>query len=141
MNHWIGYFSDLLQPHVPWRSLRSIDQLLLGVQKSRLKHRGDRAFAVVAPKLWNSLPLHVRLAPILPVFKSCHITHIYSLAFNSLWELLYLLLLLYFTFYKCISFYYIICLLTWCLWFIVLFYGFCYYDCTAQSTAVFKCAL
>lgn len=77
------YLSDLLQPHVPLRSLRSADQLLLVVPRSRLKHRGDRAFAVVAPKLWNELPLHVRLAPTLPVFKSRLKTHLYSLAFNA----------------------------------------------------------
>lgn len=76
-----------LQPHVPFRSLRSTDQLLLVVLRPRLKHRGEQAFACVASKLWNELPLHVRLAPTLPVFKSCHKTHFYSLVCTSLWEL------------------------------------------------------
>ncbi len=41
------YLSDILQYHNPSRPLR-----LLSV---RLKHRGDRAFTTVGPKLWNSL--------------------------------------------------------------------------------------
>lgn len=47
------FLSDLLEPYLPSRSLGSSDQLLLAVRKSR-------AFAVVAPKLWTKLPLHVR---------------------------------------------------------------------------------
>lgn len=33
---------------------------LLVVPQTRLKLRGDRAFVVVAPKLWNELPLQIR---------------------------------------------------------------------------------
>ncbi|KAF7668426.1 hypothetical protein LDENG_00012790, partial [Lucifuga dentata] len=40
------YPSDLLTLHTPTRSLRSADQMLLVVLRSRLKHRGDQAFAV-----------------------------------------------------------------------------------------------
>ncbi len=76
------FLSDLLQPHGSARSFRSADQLLMVVPRSRLKHRGDCAFAVVAPKLWNKLPLHVRLPPTLPVFKTRLKTQFYSLAFN-----------------------------------------------------------
>lgn len=43
-------------------SPRSADQLLLRLPKTRLKLRGDRAFAVATPKLWNELPLHIRQA-------------------------------------------------------------------------------
>lgn len=76
-----SYLSDLLHPYAPLKSLRSADQSLLVIPKSRLKQRGDRAFAVVAPKLWNELPPHVRLAPTLPVFKSRLKTYLFSLAF------------------------------------------------------------
>ena len=78
------YLSDLLEPYVPSRTLRSSDQLLLAVPKARLKLRGNRAFAVAAPKLWNDLPLHVRQAPTLLAFKSRLKTHFYSLAFPRL---------------------------------------------------------
>ena len=76
------YITSLLKPHAPSRSLRSANQSLLVVPKTRLKSRGDQAFSVAAPRLWNELPLHVRLAPSLLVFKSRLKTHFYSLAFN-----------------------------------------------------------
>ena len=76
------YITELLKPHAPSRSLRSANQSLLVVPKTRLKSRGDRAFSVAAPKLWNALPLQVRLAPSLLVFKAQLKTHLYSLAFN-----------------------------------------------------------
>ncbi|XP_037548511.1 uncharacterized protein LOC119425058 [Nematolebias whitei] len=74
------YLSDLLQLYTPSRSLRSADQLLLVVPRSNRRLRGDRAFSVAAPKLWNELPLHVRQAGSLPVFKSSLKTHLFSLA-------------------------------------------------------------
>ncbi|KAF7669200.1 hypothetical protein LDENG_00233380 [Lucifuga dentata] len=48
------YISELLQPCVTNRSLRSSDQGLLLVPRFRLKTKGDCAFQVVDPKLWNS---------------------------------------------------------------------------------------
>uniref|UniRef100_A0A669CP39 Reverse transcriptase domain-containing protein n=1 Tax=Oreochromis niloticus TaxID=8128 RepID=A0A669CP39_ORENI len=54
------YLADLLCPYSPIRALRSSDQLLLVQPRSRLKTRGDRAFAVAAPRLWNTLPFHIR---------------------------------------------------------------------------------
>jgi len=77
------YLADLLKPYTPTRSLSSADRLLLVVPKSRLEQRGDRAFAVAAPKVWNELPLQVRLAPTLPVCKSRLNTHFFSLAFTD----------------------------------------------------------
>ncbi len=64
------YLSDLIKPYAPLRALRSADHLLLAVPRAKLKSRGDRAFAVAAPKLWNSLPLYIRQAQTLVVFKS-----------------------------------------------------------------------
>ena len=46
----------------PSCSLRSADQLLLSVLKTKPKLRGGRAFAVAAPKMWNDLPLYIRQA-------------------------------------------------------------------------------
>ena len=77
------YLTELLHPYAPTRSLRSADQLLLRVPKTKRKLRGDRAFAVAAPKLWNDLPLHIRQASTLSVFKSLLKTHLFSLAFNT----------------------------------------------------------
>ena len=78
------YLSELLHPYTPSRSLRSADQLLLTVPKARLKLRGERAFSVAAPKLWNGLPLHIRQVSSLSDFKTLLKTHLFSLAFNSM---------------------------------------------------------
>ncbi len=51
------YFSDLLLPYVPARSLRSSSEGLLVT--SRLVTMGSRAFSVVAPRLWNALPQNI----------------------------------------------------------------------------------
>ena len=77
------YISDLLKPYTPQRTLRSSDKLLLQVPYSKLRTKGDRAFAVRAPTLWNALPLEIRLAESVPRFKSLLKTHFYKAAFNS----------------------------------------------------------
>jgi hypothetical protein len=53
------YLSDLLVPYMPTRSLRSFDQNLLTVPKTRLLTAGDRVFVHAAPELWNSLPVNI----------------------------------------------------------------------------------
>uniref|UniRef100_A0A8C6UH90 Reverse transcriptase domain-containing protein n=1 Tax=Neogobius melanostomus TaxID=47308 RepID=A0A8C6UH90_9GOBI len=77
------YLSELLVRHAPARALRSADQLLLEVPRSKRVTKGDRAFSVAAPKLWNDLPLHIRAAQTLDHFKSLLKTHFYAKAFNT----------------------------------------------------------
>jgi len=71
------YFTELLHPYMPSRSLRSANQLLLSVPPTRLKLRGGQAFPVAAPKLWNNFPLHLRQASSLSHFKSLLKTHLF----------------------------------------------------------------
>ncbi len=78
-----AYISDLLSSYEPDRCLRSSSKGLLSVPKARLISKGDRAFAVRAPKLWNSLPLDLRKATSVSSFKSLLKTHFYRLAFPS----------------------------------------------------------
>lgn len=78
------FLSELLHVHVPVKALRSSNQVLLNVPRTRLKNKGDRAFSVVAPNLWNSLPVHIRTAQTVGIFKSFFKTHLYSLAFISI---------------------------------------------------------
>lgn len=78
------YISELLSTYSAARPLRSTTQLLLAIPKTRLKTRGDRAFSVIAPKLWNSLPFHIKSCNTIVSFKTNLKTHFYSLAFNSL---------------------------------------------------------
>ncbi len=65
-----AYLSEHLHVHTPVRALRSSNQVLLDVPRARLKNKGDRAFSVVAPNLWNSLPVHIRTAQSVGIFKS-----------------------------------------------------------------------
>jgi len=50
---------------------------------SRLRTKGDRAFASRAPRLRNDLPEEIRLANSVLSFKSLLKTHFYRLAFTT----------------------------------------------------------
>ena len=65
-----SYISNLLSRRNSHYSLRSHNSIQLAVPRSRCKTFGDRAFAVAAPKLWNSLPPNVKLADNVKIFKS-----------------------------------------------------------------------
>ncbi|KAL2082231.1 hypothetical protein ACEWY4_022049 [Coilia grayii] len=77
------YISEMLQHYSAPRSLRSADKGLLCVARSRLKNKGDCAFAVAAPRLWNALPPDIRSAPTISTFESRLKTYLYTLAFPS----------------------------------------------------------
>uniref|UniRef100_A0A8C6L1N7 Reverse transcriptase domain-containing protein n=1 Tax=Nothobranchius furzeri TaxID=105023 RepID=A0A8C6L1N7_NOTFU len=76
------YITALLNRYTPSRSLRSAEQELLVVPRSKFRSRGSRAFSILAPTLWNELPLSIRQAPSLQVFKSRLKTHFYLIAFQ-----------------------------------------------------------
>lgn len=71
-----SYLTDLLDVYNPKRALRSSNQLLLVQQRPCQKTRGDRAFAIAAPKLWNNLPIDVRMSDSIQLFKSHLKTHL-----------------------------------------------------------------
>ena len=60
----------MLERYISLRRLRSSDNYLLNVSPYNLKSYGGRAFSVVAPKLWNNLPLDIKLSPNVNMFKS-----------------------------------------------------------------------
>ena len=76
------YISNLLQQHKPVRSLRSASQNLLSYPVPKSVTYGDRAFSVCAPKLWNSLPYHLRNSNSISSFKSNLKTFLFRKAFN-----------------------------------------------------------
>ena len=84
-----SYLSELLTVHNPGRALRSTNQLLLEVPRSKYKHWGDRAFYVAAPRLWNKLLAEMRLISDLGLFKSRK--SILPLSFGS-WRVSYLII-------------------------------------------------
>ena len=76
-----SYISDLLKYHTSERKLRSSSQHLLATPKARLKTYGERAFAVAAPKLWNSIPLELRSSSSIDIFKRHLKTYLFKQAF------------------------------------------------------------
>lgn len=63
------YISELLSPYSAPRRPRSEDEMLLKVPRSRLKTKGDHALTVLAPTLWDKLPLSVGSDESVPQFK------------------------------------------------------------------------
>jgi len=52
------------------------------VAKTRLKTRGDHSFQAVAPKLWNALPLSLRVADCVDSFKNQLSTLLFRQSFS-----------------------------------------------------------
>ncbi len=77
-----AYLVDLLERYCPVRNLRSQDELLLVIPKSRLKRYGDRAFYMAAPLLWNALPSTLRKATSVESFKSRLKTYLFKEAYG-----------------------------------------------------------
>ncbi len=76
------YLDALVKRHTSARSLRSSDQQLLTIPRARLKLKGDRAFSVAGPKLWNLLPVSIRSAQPISSFKLLLKTYLLTQAFN-----------------------------------------------------------
>ena len=75
------YLTDLLVPYAPGRSLRSANKNLLSIPRTNTT-AGDKSFSVAAPKLWNSLPLHIRSCTSLNIFKNYLKTYLFSIAYS-----------------------------------------------------------
>jgi len=63
------------------RRLRSATSSQLDVRPSRLITAGDRSFAFVGPKLWNSLPDDITSVSSLSVFRKKLKTHLFRLSY------------------------------------------------------------
>ena len=61
-------------------STRSSDSLVLSIPYVR-SSLGKRAFSVIGPRLWNSLPSDTRNSSSLPIFRSRLKTHLFKIAF------------------------------------------------------------
>ncbi len=73
-----SYLSDLLSLYIPPRHLRTSGCELFCEPRFRLSSMGGRSFSVIAPKLWNSLPLALRTTTTLHEFKSELKTHLFT---------------------------------------------------------------
>ena len=73
-----AYLKELLYPYVPCRGLRSSENNLLVVPFTRSSVVQQCAFSAAGPRLWNSLPLSLRSASCLSVFKSHLKTYLFK---------------------------------------------------------------
>ena len=64
------------------RTLRSANQFLLQVPVTKLRTMGDRAFCSAAPRLWNCLPMGLRLPQTVESFKTGLKTFLFQKAFS-----------------------------------------------------------
>ena len=76
-----SYIRELVNLHVPNRSLRASSTKLLTVPKVRTKTYGERKFDWAASSLWNNLPNSYRRCKYLECLKSKLKTHFYRIAF------------------------------------------------------------
>ena len=76
------YLKELIVQYCPSRALRSLNSGLLVVPRISKSRMGARAFSYQAPLLWNQLPVCVREADTLPLFKSRLKTFLYDRAYS-----------------------------------------------------------
>lgn len=126
------YLKELIQVRYPARALRSSGEPLLDIPRTKLKTKGDRAFSVAAPKLWNSLPLHIRLAGSVERFKSALKTYLFSLAFGSWLNCCVLAMVMCTYLYMYIAFVYFCMYIDMRVWIVMYFLSFFFYFCAVK---------
>ena len=78
-----AYLSAMLSRYEPVRPLRSSDTGLLDIPDAETKTHGEAAFSFYGPRLWNGLPVNLRLTQSFDSFKRNLKTHLFSIAFNQ----------------------------------------------------------
>jgi hypothetical protein len=77
-----SYICELITEQTPGcYALRSDNQQLLKIPRTKSKTFGDRAFAVAAPKIWNSLPQSIKDSNNINSFKTNLKTFLFKTAF------------------------------------------------------------
>jgi len=77
------YLSDLVRLYRPARPLRSGDQNLIIVNPARTQSFGGKCFQTAGPRIWNNLPLELRLTNELCTFKTRLKTSLFKQAFDK----------------------------------------------------------
>ena len=78
------YIKELVVPYVSKRTnLRSQEKYLLTEKRSQLVSCGKKCFSFVAPKLWNGLPMDIKRAPSVNIFKKALKTYLFQKAYYS----------------------------------------------------------
>ena len=77
-----SYLRDCLDKYVPGRPLRSSSADLLTVPTMSYVKYGKTAFCFYGPTAWNKLPIHIRQAASVDIFKAQLKTYLYTCAFS-----------------------------------------------------------
>ncbi len=79
------YISNLLTDHTSNRKLRSTSSAAptFFVPRTQCHTFADRSFSCYAPRIWNSLPDHIKLANSLDIFKTLLKTHLFNIAHSQ----------------------------------------------------------
>ena len=72
-----------MTPYQPTRALHAADLNLLVEKRMKQKRTGERSFLYAAAKLWNGLPLELRICNDCDHFKSLLKTHLFKDAFTN----------------------------------------------------------
>ena len=73
-----GYLSEMLPAYSPGRQLRSANGMFLQTRVSKTVTYGDKSFRTAAPKMWNSLPLCLKVQPSIDCFKKSLKTNLFK---------------------------------------------------------------
>ena len=83
VNHTAPVFmQELVNLRKTPKALRSADQLVFEVPFSSSAKAKSQTFSIAGPALWNSIPVYIRLASSLSVFKSKLKTQLFSCAYQ-----------------------------------------------------------
>ena len=77
-----AYLSSALTVYIPPRPLRSAELMKFDPPRT-YKGIGDSAFAAAVPELWNDIPLPLKTAPSLSIFKKQLKTHLFTAHFSK----------------------------------------------------------
>ena len=76
------YLCDLVKPYVKTFNSRSNSKCLFEVPRSNLKTYGAKSFSFAAATEWNSIPLEIRQAETVEVFKQKVKSYIFKIYFR-----------------------------------------------------------
>ena len=77
------YIQDLIEPKITQARLRSSNDVFCLNYNLPHSTYGEHAYSNIAPYHWNKLPLHLRMAPSVDVFKTALKTHLFTIAFKD----------------------------------------------------------
>ena len=77
------YLKNLVHHHRNSRSLRSLELINLSTTQHKLSLVQNSSFASVGPRIWNDLPLYIKTASSLTVFKKLLKTYLFSKSYGT----------------------------------------------------------